>query len=119
MGRGLTGPVESCGPVLVLGVFWHLDVCHRAFYTLLGHVGPPPGGRRPGSAGVRKELVGVFLGESPEPSSGEAPGCAVFIILAPQPHKYKETMTGILLSPLGLSSGPLHLTLTLKVEEVS
>ena len=34
-------------------------------------------------------------------------------------HKYKETMTGILLSPLGLSSGYLHLTLTSEVEEVS
>ena len=34
-------------------------------------------------------------------------------------HKYTETMTGILLSPLGLSSGHWHLTLTSEVGEVS
>ena len=34
-------------------------------------------------------------------------------------YKYKETMTSILLSPLGLSSGHWHLTLTSEVGEVS
>lgn len=36
-GAGLTGPAESCGPVLVLGV-WCLGTLLWALYTLLSHV---------------------------------------------------------------------------------
>ena len=38
-GAGLTWPAESCGPVLVLGV-WCLGTLLWALYTLLGHVAP-------------------------------------------------------------------------------
>lgn len=39
VGAGLTWPAESCGPVLVLGV-WCLGTLLWALYTLLGRVAP-------------------------------------------------------------------------------
>ena len=60
----------------------------------LGPLYPPPGPCGPpswrkeqrGHQGGRKELrVGVLPGGIPSAIQGEAPGCAVFIVLAPQP----------------------------------
>ena len=89
-GRGLTWPAES--------VFWYLDVRHWAFYTLLGHVGPPPGGR---SQGVSREQEGagggVFWGNPQSHPVGRLPDMLCLLFWPRSLHKYTETMTGILL----------------------
>ena len=77
-GQGLTWPAESC--LLVpgcppLGLLYPSGPC-----------GPPSRRKEPrGQQGAGKSWWGGLLGESPEPSLGEAPGYAVFIVLAPQP----------------------------------
>lgn len=101
-GGGLTGPVESCGPVLVPGVSC-LGTLLWALYTLLGRVAPQQKGMVKGPVGHERSWGGLFLGESTKPSGG---GDALFTALASWSPQTTRDSRGILLPPLGFPSGP-------------
>ena len=107
----------------MLGVWWCPGTLYWAIYTLLlGPVGPPPGGRSKGvtgGGGEGAEGGGSSWGKPQSHPVGRLPDVLCLLSWPHSLHKYKETMTGILLSPLGLSFGHLHLTLTSEVGEVS
>ena len=84
----LMGPsMVGAGPYLACGVCLLVPGCPPL--GILYPPGPcgPPSRRKEsrGQQGAGRSWWGGLLGESPEPSSGEAPGYAVFIVLAPQP----------------------------------
>ena len=86
-----------------------------ALWAPLLEEGPkgPPGGPEGAENG------GSSWGKPQSHPVGRLPDVLCLLSWPRSLHKYKETMTSILLSHLGLSSGHLHLTLTSEVGEVS
>ena len=82
-------------------------------------MGSPPGGR---SKGVSRGQEGVGRGSSwgnPQSHPGGGSRTSSVVVLAPQPTQIQGDNDRYFTLTLGLSSGPLHLTLTSEVGEVS
>ena len=106
VGAGLTWPAESCGPVLVLGVWcWESGAWAPSSGPFIPSwaMWPPDRRNGQGASGTGRSWGGLFLGESTEPSGG---GDVLFTALASWSPQTTRDSRGILLSPLGFPSGP-------------